>query len=483
MEIYSRKPEQQQLSEILKRDRATFLAIYGRRRIGKTYLIRNFFIDKGTFFHITGVNNEKLFHQLHHFAQETQSTFGSGDDQQHPNSWDEAFERLQTGIQNCTEQGRIIIFLDELPWLATHKSGFIQALTYYWNRHWENDHRIILSICGSAASWMIKNVIDNKGGLYGRLTHQIKLMPFNLRETQEYLQCRGVILDHRQVAELYMATGGVAKYLDLVVPGKSSAQVIQQLFFSKEAQSLSHEYDRLFQSLFKDSNHHHRVVQLLVKKSSGLSRTELNELAKLKSVSVQQRVLKELIESGFISEMQPFGAKKKGSIYRLSDEFSLFSLRWKNEMNDPSIVSQSNYWLSLHRTPAWRAWAGFAFERLCFNHIPEILKSLGINGMHCKVSGWRFRPEPDSGEKGAQIDLVIDRPDHCIHLCEIKFSEEPYRITSSYADELQHKVRCFREQTKTRKTLFLTLMTSCGVASGAEKAPIHSEVVLKDFFI
>ena len=482
MDIYSRHAEQQVLSQLLESDRASFLAVFGRRRVGKTFLVRNFYLNRGTLFHITGVPRETARNQLRNFNEVLCDVFHGRESQKAPATWREAFERLRKAVASHSPRGKIIVFLDELPWLASHKSGFVQALTYCWNRYLEADSRVILVVCGSAASWMIKNIIDDRGGLYGRLTHQMRLLPFSLAETEEYLNGRGVSLDRRQISEIYMATGGVAKYLDLVPRGRSSAQVIQDLFFSRGAQSLSGEFDRLFKSLFQHSERHLNVVRVLAKRQEGYTRSQLVKEADLRSGSVQLRVIRELRESGFISEMSPFGAKKKGSVYRLSDAFSLFCIKWERELNDSHAQVQNNYWMELHRTPTWRAWSGYAFERLCFNHIPQILRALGISGMHCNISGWRT--QAGSGAKrGAQVDMVIDRPDHCIHLCEMKFSEGPFVITGQVAEALKEKVARFVEGTGTRKTVFLTLITCHGIGAGRERLTIHNELTVDDLFV
>jgi len=482
MKIYSRCSEQQVLSQLLEKNRSSFLAVFGRRRIGKTFLVRNFYLNRGTLFHITGVPKETAANQLRSFNEVLCDVFLGGESQKAPTTWREAFDSLRKAVATHSTRGKIIVFLDELPWLATHKSGFVQALTYCWNRYLETDSRIILIVCGSAASWMINNIIDDKGGLYGRLTHQMRLLPFNLAETEEYLHCRGIALDRRQISEIYMATGGVAKYLDLVPRGRSSAQAIQELFFSRGAQSLAGEFDRLFQSLFQNSERHLNVVRVLAKRQEGYSRAQLVKEAKLHSGSVQLRVIRELKESGFISQLRPFGAKKKGSIYRLSDAFSLFCIKWERELKDTQVQTQGNYWMELHRTPRWRAWSGYAFERLCFNHIPQILRALGISGMHCNISGWSA-PAGSGARRGAQVDMVIDRPDHCIHLCEIKFSEGPFVITRHAAEALKEKVARFVEDTGTRKTIFLTLITCHGIGAGRERLSIHSELTVDDLFV
>jgi len=254
-----------------------------------------------------------------------------------PQNWPEAFHRLNDAINRCPKDKRIILFFDELPWLCNKKSGFLEALTYLWNQYLDSDSRIILITCGSAATWMIKNVIDSKGGLYNRVTGKIHLLPFNLLETKEYLAGNAIRLNSKQIVEIYMAIGGVAAYLRLVKPGKSSAQVISEVCFSSLS-PISGEFERIFKSLFSKSDLHIKAIKALARKRSGLERSQLFKEIKITSGSVQNRLLRELIESGFATEYTQFGKTKKNSHICLTDEYSAFYLKWNREIKKRIIL-------------------------------------------------------------------------------------------------------------------------------------------------
>jgi hypothetical protein len=471
MEILARKKEQAKLQKIYETSTPQFIAVYGRRRVGKTYLVKNFFEPKGPFFHITGVANDKKNQQIWNFMQVYKDVFKPADKVPLPNSWAEAFHILKDAIESYKTKKRIVLFFDELPWLNNKKSGFVNALSYLWNRYLGNDPRVILVVCGSAASWMIKNIIDSKGGLYNRLTGRIKLLPFNLSEAKEYLEAKRVNLSNKQLAEVYMAIGGVAHYLDNVVPGKSSAQIISEVCFDPSS-PLSNEFDRVFKSLFSRSENHVKVIRVLASKRSGMNRTRLFNEAGITSGSVRYKVLTELTESGFISECPAFGKGERGSKFRLSDEYSVFYQKWGNKIKKTMDEPDPKLWLMLQNTQQWKSWAGFAFESLCKKHIRQIAAALGIGGIFYSVSTWEHKSKDKSG-KGTAIDLLIDRADNCINLCEIKFHSDEFVITKDYAEKLLEKKNIFIRETNTKKTVFITMISSYGVKENSH----YNEVV------
>ncbi len=471
MKILARKNEQKQLEEIFKSKSSEFLAVYGRRRVGKTYLITNYFKDKGIFFHITGIPLETAKQQLVNFNYVYNDIFNKGDVSAVPSSWQKAFHLLREAIAKEQSKEKIILFFDELPWLANKKAGFVEALSYLWNRYLTSDPRIILVVCGSAASWMINNIIDSRGGLYNRITRKMKLQPFNLKKTELYLKGKNVNLSRKQIVEVYMALGGVAAYLDLVKSGKSSSQIITDILFDPQS-PLHGEFERLFKSLFTNSELHIKVIRTLFKKNSGMDRTELFSKAGINSGSVQNRIKRELIESGFISEVTFFGNRKKNSKLRLTDEFSTFYLKWSKEIQNSRHQLNPNFWMMMQRSPSWKTWAGYAFETVCQNHICQIANALGISGMIYSYASWSYKAETKA-DKGVQVDLIIDRSDNCINLCEIKFHESKFTITKKTAEELIYKREKFIEVTQTRKTVFITLLTSFGV----KENELYHEVV------
>ena len=336
MKIIAREKEIKILKTIYESTNSEFLAVYGRRRVGKTYLIKNFFENKGIFFHITGTPRATTQQQLWNFSQIYSDVFNNGDQIEQPGSWQEAFHLLKKGIGRFAAK-KIILFLDELPWLANKKSNFVEALSYFWNRFIENDPRIKLIVCGSAASWMIKNVIDNRGGLYNRITKKMRLQPFNLFDTERYLkEKKNVNLSRKQIVEIYMAIGGVASYLDLVTKGRSSAQIISDIFFDQNS-PVSGEFDRIFQSLFTNSDLHKKIITTLAGKKNGINRKELFQLTGIKSGSVQTRIITELLESGFIARHPLYGNRKKDASIRLIDEYSAFYTKWFKEITNTRV--------------------------------------------------------------------------------------------------------------------------------------------------
>ena len=446
------------------------IAILGRRRVGKTYLVRAYF-EKSMCFEMSGARATPVREQLQNFATALENA--TGFKHARPASWQDAFQELIRYLKPLVERGdRRVVFFDELPWLASRNSRFLQAFEHFWNSWASRQHRLIVVICGSAASWMIAKILRHKGGLHNRVTRHIVLQPFTLGETEEFLRAQGLKWERAQVAELYMAVGGIPFYLNLVERGKSAAQTIHDLIFADDA-PLQDEFGELYAALFEHHERHLTVVRALATKQQGLTRGEILTATKSPSGGNISTILEELETSGFILRTIPFGRAGRDALFRLTDEFTLFHLRWAKRDMD---------WLQTRGTPAWRAWAGYAFENLCLRHIPQILIALGIAGVKTKVSAWRYQPK-SKDERGAQIDLIIDRRDDVIHLCEMKFCDEPFIITKKYADELQMKRNVFRKVTSARKTLFTTFVTKNGVKENSHSLEqVDTEVRFEALF-
>lgn len=474
--VFARKRELKILEKAYQSKQPEFLAVYGRRRIGKTFLIRQFFKNKGLYFELTGIKEGSYKQQLNSFCVEFLRVFkGSAK----PANWFEAFDKLREAIEKIPGNERIVLFFDELPWLVTHRSNFLQALEHFWNRYMSDDNRIIVIVCGSAASWMIKKIIRNKGGLHGRLTAIIRLLPFDLKETESFLIHRGITMDRKQLIDVYMAIGGVAKYLTFVEKGKSSLQIVNQLCFDGP---LFKEFEELYSSLFESYAHHISVVKVLAMRAGGFTKKEICEATGISSGGGMTGILNELEESGFIAPISSFGKKKNDIRYRLIDEYSLFYLKWITQAKSVDLSGvDEDFWIKMGNTSAGRAWAGYAFESLCMKHIRKIKKALGISGVSTRESEWSYRSPKRSGEKGAQIDLVIDRADNCINLCEIKYTNEGYVIDKNYASQLRDKKNIFIETTKSKKSVFLTLITTHGVQAAAPGL-VDVELTMNDLF-
>lgn len=481
--IIGRKKELKILEESVSSNTAEFIAIYGRRRVGKTYLIKNFFGQQsGVFFELTG-NEDTMKNQLKNFSVSLSKTFFHGAEMAIQSNWMDAFRQLSIIIDGLPKNKRITIFLDELPWLATKKSGFLKALEYFWNTSWVYRKKLILVVCGSAASWMLKKIVYAKGGLHNRITVNIPLLPFTLTEVAAYLKYRGIQLNEQQVLQLYMTMGGIPHYLKSIKKNLSVAQNINEICFQKGG-LLFDEFDKLFHSLYDEPEVYINIIRAIASKKSGISREEL--LIKVKEASDGGTLnirIQSLEEAGFISTFLPLGHARRGVHYRLIDEYCIFYFNWIEPMRQKTRISSSEtHWLSMIRSPAWHSWAGYAFEAICLKHIDVIKKALGIDHVQSYCGDWRYIPEKET-LTGAQIDLIFDRNDDCITLCEIKHTEQPFVITKNYAVELKRKLSIYKEKTRTKKQIFWCLI-SC---NGASKNKYFNEIIsgmltLKDLF-
>jgi AAA+ ATPase superfamily predicted ATPase len=449
----------------VKDNQSHFLAIYGRRRVGKTFLIRQYFDNKFDFY-VTGLANGNTAAQLTNFYMALkQSAPHKHIDR--PNNWMEAFHELKIILEQSTS-GKKIIFIDELPWLDTPRSNFLMGLEFFWNSWASARNDVVLIGCGSAASWMLNKLINNKGGLYNRVTRRIKLSPFTLSEVEEFLFSKNYKVDRYQITQLYMVLGGIPFYLDLIDKDYSVAQNIQRIFFEKNA-LLSDEYDILFQSLFGSSEIHQQIIKALTAKRTGLTRKEILKNLDVKDGGGVTRAISELISSDFISQYQKFGNKSRDAIFQLTDPFTLFYHRFLSY-----YTGESNFWINQVNTPAMYTWQGNAFEIICLLHVEEIKKALGISGVQTTTSTWW-------GE-GAQIDLVIDRKDQVINLVEIKFALDEYEIDKTYDEKLRKKLNAFRNETNTKKSLWTTMLTTYGIKSNKYSGNVHRSLTMDDLF-
>lgn len=437
--------------ELYKSVKSEFVAVYGRRRVGKTFLIRNAFEVNFTF-QVTGLSNASLPKQLTNFNLAMRKITPDHDFLL-AKDWLTAFQNLITCLELNSDEKKIV-FIDELPWFDTPRSGFISALEHFWNSWASTRNDVLLIACGSAASWMINKLINNKGGLHNRVTKRMKIVPFTLCECEQFLDQKNTLLDRYQIIQLYMVLGGIPFYWEEVKPGRSAMQNIEEICFSENG-ILRNEYKILFKSLFNKHEKHSVIAGVLAKKSLGLTRDEIITLTGLPNAGSTSRLLDELEESGFILKYKPLGKKAKNSIYQLVDFYTHFYLKFIAE----SPPGETNQWMNMIDNPRYRAWSGYAFEQVCLYHLPQIKKALGISGVQSTSSSWRSA----TIKNGAQIDLVIDRRDQVINLCEMKFSINPFVIDSKYAEELRNKLGTFRTETKTRKSVFITMISTFGL--------------------
>lgn len=486
-DIIGRSEELEILDQTMKSKEAEFVAIYGRRRVGKTFLIREYFSNRGFYLEATGVKDAPLESQLQQFIKVYSAVFYEGVSLKVPKSWNEAFEMVTEKIQTLPKKKKIIIFLDELPWMASRKSGLIQALDYYWNRYWSSQRNLILITCGSAASWMLDNLIYATGGLYNRITKRILLEPFNLKETEQFLESRSIRLKKKQILDLYMAMGGIPFYLKEVKKGKSTTQNIDCICFKKKGLLYS-EFINLFRSLFNQAEYNLDIVRAIVNSGNAISRDRLIEITGISSGGAINRRLNELEASSFIRGYVPCGKNKRDKFFRVIDEYTLFYMKWIEPVEGGTHSGQGNYWQKISNTPAKYTWAGLAFENVCYKHIGQIGNALHLNNIAYLTGSWRFIPPKRSKDKGAQIDLIFDRNDDVITICEIKYSDKLFVIDKAYAKLLDQKIEIFEhhfpsKKKPTQKQIYLAMISTFGLKKNMYSEDLtHNEVVLNDLF-
>ncbi len=455
MQIIGRKAEKAVLEAALQSPEAEMIAIVGRRRVGKTFLVTQTYSDRIKL-ELTGIQRATLQQQLGNFTDVLQTYQGTSDTALDvPEDWLSAFRLLRQYVQTQLTDEKIVLFFDELPWLANSHSGFLEALGYFWNS-WASRQNLVIVLCGSAASWMIEKVVKDTGGLHNRITRRLHLEPFSLLETELFLQARGVHWDRYQIVQFYMITGGIPHYLKEAEPGKSAMQTIDRVCFSATG-LLRDEFSNLYPALFKNSELHVTLVRTLAQKKSGMTRQQLIETLKIPSGGTISTVLEELEQSGFITLSFPFGKRVRDKVWRLTDEYSIFYLQFI----EGQVLQKSNNWLNLLDSQAYKAWSGFAFENICLRHVQQIKKTLGISGVYTEASA--FYKKGTDTEEGAQIDLVLDRKDRIINLFEIKFYGDALHFGTAEMAALRHKSGVFTRSTGTKKYVDCVLITTFGV--------------------
>jgi AAA+ ATPase superfamily predicted ATPase len=472
--LIGRKEEQQILVNALASREAEMVAVFGRRRVGKTFLIKQVY-QNHIAFELTGLQPDTNADQLQNFSLQLTERMQSTVPIKVPANWLEAFFLLSKFLKEQKSVERQVVFLDEVPWLAGHKSGFLMGLIWFWNSFASTQNMVVV-ICGSAASWMIQKIVNHRGGLHNRITKRIFLKPFDLKETAAYLKSRNIHFDHYQIAQIYMAIGGIPHYLKEIEAGKSAIQNINDLCFTQNG-LLYDEFPRLYPALFARADNHIKIVKTLAQSRQGMNRGDIVRLGKLPEGGHISKVLDELEQSGFITSYYAFGKKKKDTLYRLTDEYSLFYLRFieKNKNEGPDT------WRHLSQTQTVKIWSGYAYENLCLKHLAQIKKALGIAGVFTTAA--TFLQRGTETEEGAQIDLLLDRNDHVINLFEIKFYNHEISLTEAEAGNIRRKASVFKEATGTRKYIMVTMITAFGLKHNKYSLGLVENVLtLEDLF-
>jgi len=476
--IIGRKEEQKQLTDLYESGKPEFLAVYGRRRVGKTFLIRETLRDKITFYH-TGLSiyeDEKPVtteDQLKHFYH---SLLTYGSDADHcPKDWMEAIYMLEELLEKLENGERQVVFIDELPWLDTDGARIVMAIDAFWNGWAASRDNLMLVVCGSAASWMLNNVIKERGGLYDRLTDDMKISPFNLQETEEFLLSKGVEMSRYDMVQAYMAVGGIPYYLNFFRKGMSLAQNIDALFFAPKAK-LRLEFTKLFTSLFRYPENYVGAIRYLYTKRCGYTRDEIAAHLGLETGGTFSNILEALEESDFIRCYKPYDAAPYEKLYRLVDPFCLMWLHWKEK----EAVTDSMFWQHNVNSSTLYRWGGTAFEEVCLMHVEQIKRALNMGAVQTEHSPYTLRGTVD--HDGLQCDLIISRADRVVNLCEMKYSQDEFVIDKAYDKTLRSRMATVREGLKKTQTLQMTFVTTFGVKQNMYSGIVQSEVTLADLF-
>ena len=476
--IIGREYEQKLILERCNSCKAELIAVYGRRRVGKTFLVRKMFNDQFAFSFIgmyevsRAVQLEQFRMALTQYAKKSVPRL---------KTWFEAFAALREYLSGLSQQEPIVLFFDELPWMDTPKSNFIAAFSYFWNSWATMVPQLKLIVCGSSTTWMLAKFIGDKGGLYGRVTRQIYLAPFSLGEAEQFLNgLKGLALTRQQVLDVYMILGGIPYYLDMLERGVPLDVCIDRLFFSQDS-PLRGEFDFLFRSLFNDSRYYRKIVEVLSEKMKGMTRKELMDELKLKGGGQLSEILENLKKCDFIRKYSTIGKSERDALYQLTDLYSLFYTRFvaNNSGQD------KNFWSNMRNSGSRTAWSGYAFEQVCLHHIPQIKKALGISGVLANVYSWSCRPFVDATGaewRGGQIDMLIDRADGAINICEMKYAKDEFVIDAAYEQRLRDRMSSFSVATKTKKALLHTFITTYGVKQNMHSGLVNSEVRMNDLF-
>lgn len=466
--IVGRKREQARLAEALSSHRSELVAIYGRRRIGKTYLIRTFFGNRITF-SFTGLSKGKRADQLKNFMLKLHEVTSEFRNERPPRDWLEALNYLKRFLMGIKEtKKKKVFFIDEFPWIDSQKSGFLPAFENFWNDYCTTRADILVVVCGSAAAYMVKNIVNNSEGLSKRVTQLVKLKPFDLGETRDFLKYKGVFMEEYEILKIYMVVGGVAEYLEHIKPGDSAVITIEKLCFQNGAY-LEDEYDQVFKSLFQESSYHQRIMEALADGyKKGMTRDELLDSLGISSGGRVTDSLDDLLSSGFVLKYDSYRGNKKTTLFRIFDEHCLFHLQFMKPF-------KGSNWTQLFQKQAYKTWCGYAFETICLKHVQQVKMGLECDQIQSSNYSW--------SNENAQIDLVVDRDDDVVNLCEIKFYNEEFALDQGYLDRLRNKENQFRISSKTKKGIYTSMLTTWGIKTNQySKAIVSKSLTIRCLF-
>jgi len=473
--LIGRENELQIMEQMMLREEAQLIAVYGRRRVGKTYLVKRFFNEHYDFSFVGNYKTSTSI-QLKLFQEALEQY--SAVKVRKLKTWYEAFNALKAYLM-ALQKERIVIFLDELPWMDQPKSNFLSAFSFFWNNWACSVKGMKLVTCGSATTWMLDKFVGDRGGFYGRNNRAIYLAPFTLYETEQFLKMRGFAWSRIKITEAYMVFGGIPYYLDMLDATQPLENNIDSLFF-KHGTQLRGEYFFLFRTLFNEAPLYHRVVEKLAESESGMTQAELKEQLKLTDGGTLTTCLSNLQKCDFIRMYAGYKKKEREMMYQLTDLFTLFHLHFVRKDN-----GQDEHFWTNQSDHSRENWEGHAFEMVCLHHLPEIKLRLGISGVLTNAYSWTTAARVDSDGsqwKKGQIDLLLQRADGHINVCEMKFCKGEYRITEAYDSRIRERIETFRHHTQTRDTLLCTFVTTFGLVRNEYAGRVQSQVILEDLF-
>ena len=476
--MIGRTEETKALNRLYDSGRAELVAIYGRRRVGKTYLVDETFSDRITFRHAglspAGEEAKGLLHaQLNHFYNSL--VIQGMESGERPQNWLDAFLLLEQFLQKRDDGARQLVFLDELPWLDSPRSGFLRAFEGFWNTWGCHRRNLMVIVCGSANSWVTDKLINNHGGLYGRVTYEIKLSPFTLRECEEFYRSRGVCFSRYDITQSYMIFGGIPYYLGYMDRELSLAQNVDRLFFAQNG-VLKNEYDRLFESVFTNPEAIKTIVNLLYTRNAGFTRREITEKLGVTDGGTLSKNLNALLSGDFIIKYVPFGFSKREEHYKLIDPFCLFYLHFVRNRTRTNPA----FWQQNATAQPIVTWRGYAFENVCFNHIEQIKRALGISGVITSSSAWSKKADDT---EGTQIDLLIERNDNVINMCEIKYTSGDFTVDKSYYKVLLGRPDKIKEMVSPKVSIHSTLITTFGLKRNEYSGVFSRVITMDDLFV
>lgn len=475
--IIGRKQQIEELTTLFHKKQSQFVAVYGRRRVGKTFLVRELFKEHFAFYH-TGVSpleleDTKLLETQLDAFHSTLIRYGASNSSR-PKNWMEAFDRLTNLLENHDKEKRMVVFIDEMPWMDTPRSGFVTAFEHFWNGWGAGQDNLMLIVCGSATSWIQDNLINSYAGLYDRVNAEIQLSPFTLHEAEELLKSQEVTLTRYDILQLYMAVGGIPMYLSYVQPGLSLAQIIDSLYFDHKAK-LKDEFERVFNSLFRSPEPYKSIIRLLATRQSGYSREEISEKTGIVTGKSLSQTLHALEASDFIERYKPFENNKRNLKYRLIDPFCLFYLDQVE-----GRARSEHFWRDNENHPSLNPWRGRAFENTCLSHVEQVKAALGVSGVSSENAAWTMRGI--DGQKGMQIDLIISRSDRVINLCEMKFVNTDFEVKNDYEKKLRERLQWMTDHVSRTHNVQMTLVTTYGLKYGIHSGVFQKTVTLDSLF-